>query len=87
MVKMRKSYRFRLYPNMETLQKMEKTLEICKQTYNELLSIRQTTYEVTQKGMTEYDMNKCVNDHRTKFNGFLIQPPDSISALKRITEV
>jgi len=39
---------------------MGKTLEICRQTYNELLSIRQTTYEVTREGLSKFDMNNCI---------------------------
>lgn len=56
----KKSYRFRLYPNREAEQKMGRTLEICRRTYNELLSIRQATYEVTGKGLSKYDMNYCI---------------------------
>lgn len=59
-MEIKKSYRFRLYPNREAEQKMGRTLEICRKTYNELLSIRQTTYEVTGKGLTKFDMNKCI---------------------------
>lgn len=45
-MKIIKSYKFRLYPNKESQKRMENTLEICKQVYNEMLSIRQATYEV-----------------------------------------
>jgi putative transposase len=43
------------------MQKMEKTLEICRQVYNEILSIRQATYEVTRKRIGKYDMNYCIH--------------------------
>lgn len=56
----KRSYRFRLYPNREAEQKMSRTLEICRRTYNELLSIRQTTYEVTREGLSKFDMNNCI---------------------------
>lgn len=59
-MEVKKSYRFRLYPNRETEQKMQKTLEICRRTYNELLSIRQTTHEVTREGLSKFDMNNCI---------------------------
>jgi len=56
-----RSYKFRLYPNKEIENKMLKTLEICRQTYNQLLSINQETYLMAGKGLTKYDMNKCIN--------------------------
>jgi putative transposase len=59
-MEVKKSYRFRLYPNREAEQKMQRTLEICRRTYNELLSIRQTTYEVTREGLSKFDMNNCI---------------------------
>ena len=59
-MKNKKSYQFRLYPNRETLQKMKKTLEMCRQTYNELLSMKQATYEVTHESLTKFDMDKCI---------------------------
>jgi putative transposase len=39
---------------------MERTLEICRKTYNEMLSIKQVTYEVTHEGLSKYDMNNCI---------------------------
>jgi len=59
-MKVKKSYKYRLYLNREAKQKIQNTLEICRQTYNELLSIRQATYEVTHEGLTKFDMNNCI---------------------------
>jgi putative transposase len=55
-----RTYRYRLYPKRETEQMMLETLESCRQTYNEMLDICQSTYEMTGKGLTRFDMNKCI---------------------------
>jgi putative transposase len=59
-MEVKRTYHYRLYPNREALQKMQNILEICRHTYNELLSIRQTTYEVTREGLNKFDMNNCI---------------------------
>jgi putative transposase len=60
-MEVKRSYKFRLYPNKEIENKMLKTLEICRQTYNQLLSINQETYLMAGKGLTKYDMSNCIN--------------------------
>lgn len=59
-MEVKRTYRYRLYPNRETETKMLRTLESCRQTYNEMLNICQSTFEMTGKGLTKFDMNKCV---------------------------
>jgi putative transposase len=59
-MKVKRAYRYRLYPNKETGNKMDNTLETCRQTYNEMLDICQTTYEMTGKGQSKFDMNRCI---------------------------
>jgi putative transposase len=59
-MEVKRTYRYRLYPKRETEKKMLDTLESCRQTYNEMLNICQSTYEMTGKGLTRFDMNKCI---------------------------
>jgi putative transposase len=59
-MEVKRTYRYRLYPKKETQQKMSRTLEICRQVYNETLDICQSTYEMTGNGLTSFDMNKCI---------------------------
>jgi putative transposase len=59
-MKIIKMYRYRMYPKQETKQKMLRTLESCRRIYNEFLDICQSTYEMTGKGLTKFDMNKCI---------------------------
>jgi len=56
-----RAYRYRLYPKRETEQKMIDILETCRQTYNEMLNICQSTYEMTGKCLNRFDMNRCIN--------------------------
>lgn len=59
--------KFRLYPNAEQRQILERALEDCRYIYNELLAIHKITYKETGKTMSQYDMNlklkqlKCGN--------------------------
>jgi putative transposase len=59
-MEVKKLYRFRLYPSRTIENNMLKTLETCKRTYNEMLDICQATYEMTGKGQTKFDMNRCI---------------------------
>ncbi len=55
---MRKSFKFRLYPNHEQKQKMFFTLNRCRELYNAALSERKDSYKYTGKGVTYYDQKK-----------------------------
>ena len=55
---MRKSFKFRLYPNKEQEQKMFFTLDRCRELYNAALSERRDSYKYTGKGVTYYDQKK-----------------------------
>ena len=55
---MRKSYKFRLYPNQEQEQKMFFTLNRCRELYNAALSERRDSYKYTSKGVSYYDQKK-----------------------------
>ena len=42
---MYKVYKFRLYPTKAQITKLERTLELCRQVYNETLAYRKDKYE------------------------------------------
>ena len=55
---MRKSFKFRLYPDKEQEQKMFFTLNRCRELYNAALSERRDSYKYTGKGVSYYDQKK-----------------------------
>jgi putative transposase len=52
---MRKTYKYRLYPNNETEQKLYWTLTRCRELYNAALSERKDAYQYAGKSITYYD--------------------------------
>jgi putative transposase len=57
---MRKSYKFRIYPNKPQQKQMERSLEICRQVYNRTLAERKTTYEERGETLSKYTLNKLL---------------------------
>ena len=55
---MRKSFKYRLYPNYEQEQKMFCTLNRCRELYNAAFSERRDSYKYTGKGVSYYDQKK-----------------------------
>jgi len=55
-----KAYKYRMYPSRIAEKTMIDTLEKCRRTYNELLSINQETYQNAGKGLSKFDMNGCI---------------------------
>ena len=61
---MLKAYKFRLYPNKEQTNRLEYTLSVCKNLYNDMLSDRIVTYKEGGVGLNYYDQQtllKCMN--------------------------
>ena len=58
---MKRTFKYRMYPSKTAEKKLLETLEICRKTYNDLLEINIETYQNTGKGLTKFDMNKCIN--------------------------
>ena len=54
------SYKFRLRPTAAQTTLLERTLELCRWTYNETLSFRKTTWETQQKSLSKYDTHKLL---------------------------
>ncbi|WP_292463540.1 transposase [Methanolobus sp.] len=57
---MRKTYKFRIYPNRSQQKQMEWSLEICRQVYNRTLSERKVTYEMSGETLSKYALNKLL---------------------------
>jgi putative transposase len=55
---MRKAYKFRLYPNKTTEQKLYWTLSRCRELYNAALSERRDSYKYTGKGVSYYEQKR-----------------------------
>ncbi|WP_319507376.1 transposase [uncultured Methanolobus sp.] len=57
---MRKTYKFRIYPNKSQQKQMERSLEICRQVYNRTLAERKTAYEERGETLSKYTLNKLL---------------------------
>lgn len=55
-----KAYKFRLYPSRKQIKCLSEQFEACRKTYNELLEINIETYKNTGKGLTKFDLDKCI---------------------------
>lgn len=55
---MRKAYKFRLSPTKEQKQKLQWTLDRCRELYNAALSERRDSYKYTGKGVSYYDQKR-----------------------------
>ncbi len=56
---MKRAFKFRIYPNKTQEGRLNKTLETCKNLYNDLLE----TYKQTDKAITGYDLNQIIKQH------------------------
>lgn len=52
---MRKTLRYRLYPNKQQTQRMLKTLELCRLIYNKVLEVRRSTWEEQRETLSLFD--------------------------------
>ena len=57
---MRKTYKFRIYPNKPQQRQMERSLEICRQVYNRTLVERKAAYDERGKTLSKYTLNKLL---------------------------
>jgi transposase len=51
MIIMLKAYKFRLYPTKSQRTKMERTLDLCRWTYNQTLAYRKNAWEKEQRSI------------------------------------
>jgi len=52
-----KTYKFRIYPTKFQKTKMERTLDLCRWTYNQTLAYRKNAYEQESKSISKYEIN------------------------------
>ncbi len=57
----KRTFRYRMYPSKTAEKTLLNTLEICRQTYNDLLEINTETYKNIGKGLSGFGMNYCIN--------------------------
>ena len=63
---MKKSYKFRLYPNRKQENRLEIALDQACFLYNQLLDIHQQIYLGTKDTLSQFDMNNLLKDFETK---------------------
>lgn len=57
---MRKTFKYRIFPNRKQRTKLNQTLEICREVYNSTLNLRRNTWEQEGKTLSFYDTNKLL---------------------------
>ena len=57
---MLKAYKFRIYPTKAQKTRMERTLDLCRWTYNKTLEIRKTAWESEGKSMSKYETHNLL---------------------------
>ena len=55
-----KVFRYRLYPTKEQKKNLNRTLELCRWTFNETLALRKNAWESEQKNINYYDSKKMI---------------------------
>jgi putative transposase len=60
MIVMRKAYKFRLYPTKSQRTRMERTLDLCRWTYNQTLAYRKNAWEKEGKSTSKYETNNLL---------------------------
>jgi putative transposase len=55
-----KVFRYRLYPTKEQKKNLNRTLELCRWTFNETLALRKNARESEQKNINYYDSKKMI---------------------------
>ena len=66
---MNKTYKYRLQPSKSQIRVLERTLEVCRMTYNDLLSKRIEYYKETGKTLTCYDQSKYITTQKEIHQG------------------
>jgi putative transposase len=67
---MKKSFKYRLYPNQEQKEKIERNLETCRILYNNFLAERNKAYEKDQRKITCFEQINSLPG-RKEVNPFL----------------
>jgi putative transposase len=81
----RKAYKFRIYPNKTQTEKLEQTLDLCREFYNAALQERRDAWKLNRISINYYDQQNqlpAIKAIRTEFNGVYSQVLQDV--LKRI---
>lgn len=73
---MKKSFKYRIYSNIETIQKAEKCLNLCRQLYNNCLKERIIAYKERKESISVYQQMKnlpILERHSQNTNIFLLK--------------
>lgn len=68
---MLKSYKYRIYPNKQQIEQIQKTFGCCRFIYNQTLAYRKELYEKENKIMSKFDLNNYCNRILKKEYGWL----------------
>lgn len=63
---MLKAYKYRIYPNKQQIEQIQKTFGCCRFVYNQTLAYRKEKYEITKESMSKLDCNNYVNQFLKK---------------------
>lgn len=58
---MLKAYKYRIYPNIQQEEQIQKTFGCCRFAYNQTLAYRKEKYEIAKESMNKLDCNNYVN--------------------------
>ena len=69
-MRMRKTYKFRIYPNQKQSGILEQTLQTCRILYNGLLAERRDRYKKTDRSPSYYEQKRSLMERKLN-NPFL----------------
>jgi putative transposase len=63
---MRKTYKYRLFPNNPQRKALENTLDLCRWVYNKTLEMRRTAWQERQESLSRYDTIKMLPEWKAE---------------------
>ena len=75
---MKKSYKFRIYPNNKQKRLIEKTFGCCRFIYNYFLDKRIKLYEIDKQSISDYDMIREITQLKKQYLWLKIPPIDAL---------
>lgn len=64
---MRKTFKYRIFPNKSQTTKLEQSLDGCRWLYNHFLEQRKTAWETEQKNLSRYDQSKTIPELKKEY--------------------
>lgn len=68
---MLKAYKYRIYPNKQQIEQIQKTFGCCRFVYNYMLNYKQELYRAKKKQISKFDCNNYINRELKKRNKWL----------------